>query len=134
MNRFNKLIAISVLAASSTAVLAQGYNGPSTTTVASASHYAGPSTVARMTAKQLLANGVDNQYATLTGKLVRHTGGKHYILADSSGEISVEISRRYFPANQIIDANTTVQLTGKFDREHFGISELEVKQVTVVSK
>lgn len=133
MNRIHKLIVISVLAASSTTVFAQGYNGPSTTTAA-VSNYIGPSTVPSMTAKQLLANGADKQYVTLTGKLVRHTGGKHYILADTSGEIPVEISPKHFPANQTIDANTTVELAGKFDKERFGTSKLEVKQVKVVSK
>lgn len=134
MNRVNKLIVISVLAASSTAVFAQGYNGPSTTTVAPANYYTGPSTVPSMTAKQLLANGTDKQYAILTGKLVRHIGGKHYILADTSGEVPVEISPKRFPTNQTIDANTTVELAGKFDKERFGTSKLEVKQVKVVSK
>ncbi|MEM4986276.1 NirD/YgiW/YdeI family stress tolerance protein [Collimonas sp. H4R21] len=133
MNRINKLIVISVLAASSTIVFAQGYNGP-TTTAAPANKYAGPSTVPSMTAKQLLANGADKQYVTLTGKLVRHTGGKHYILADTSGEIPVEISPKRFPANQTIDANTTVELAGKFDKERFGTSKLEVEQIKVVSK
>jgi uncharacterized protein (TIGR00156 family) len=135
MNRISKIIAITVLAASSTAVIAQGYSGPSVTSAAPASpNYTGPSTVPTMTAKQLLANGVDDQYVTLNGKLVRHTGGKHYVLADASGEIQVEISQKYFPANQTIDANTAVELTGKFDKERFGTSKLEVKQVKVVAK
>lgn len=137
MNRISKLVATTVLAAASTAVIAQnsGYTGPSGTSATPASpNYSGPSTVPNMTARQLLENGVDDQYATLKGKLVRHTGGKHYVLADASGEIQVEIPAKYFPANQTIDANTAVELTGKFDKEHFGTSELEVKHIKVLSK
>lgn len=119
MNRLSKFIAIAVLATAATAAIAQNSN------------YTGPSSVAGMTAKQLLANGVDDQYVTLNGKLLRHTGGKHYVFADASGEIPVEISEKYFPANQNIDANTAVELTGKFDKSRFGTSKLEVKQVKV---
>lgn len=137
MHRISKLIVITVLAAGSTAVIAQdsGYTGPSGTSSTQAiPNYSGPSTVPNMTARQLLENGVDDQYATLKGKLVRHTGGKQYVLADASGEIHVEIPTKYFPANQTIDANTTVELTGKFDKERFGTSTLEVKHIKVVSR
>jgi uncharacterized protein (TIGR00156 family) len=137
MNRISKLIVITVLAAGSSAVIAQssGYTGPSGTSFTPASpNYAGPSNVPNMTARQLLANGLDDQYATLKGKLVRHTGGKQYVLADASGEIQVEIPAKYFPANQTIDANTAVELTGKFDKEHFGTSKLEVKHIKVLSR
>ena len=63
-----------------------------------------------MTVKQLLANGVDDQYVTMTGKLVCHTGGKNYVFADASGEMPVEILSKHFPENQAVDATTIVEL------------------------
>lgn len=134
MNRISKFVAITVFASAATMAVAQGYSGPSVNSAAPvAARYAGPSTVPSMTAKQLLANGVDDQYVTLTGKLVRHTGGDHYVLADASGEIQADISARHFPQDQTIDANTVVELSGKFDKERFGSSKLEVKQIKVIA-
>ncbi|MDP5009456.1 MAG: NirD/YgiW/YdeI family stress tolerance protein [Glaciimonas sp.] len=134
MNHIKKIIAISVIAASSATVFAQGYSGPSTapaSKTAASPNYSGPSTVPTMTIKQLLANGSDDQYVTVAGKLVRHTGGEHYVLADASGEMKVEISKKYFPANITINASTPVELTGKFDKNLIGESELDVKQINV---
>ncbi|NKI68355.1 NirD/YgiW/YdeI family stress tolerance protein [Collimonas pratensis] len=134
MNRIGKFLAITILASAATVAAAQGYNGPSSASAAPASaRYAGPSTVPGMTAKELLANGVDDQYVTLTGKLVRHTGGDHYVLADASGEIRADISAKHFPQDQVIDANTVVELEGKFDKERFGSSKLEVKRIKVIA-
>jgi uncharacterized protein (TIGR00156 family) len=137
MNHFAKLIVVAALAAGSTAALAQntGYAGPSALGAGGASAtYKGPSGIPGMTVKQLLETGVDDQYVTLTGKLVRHTGGKNYDFADASAEIQAEISPKYFPPNQPIDANTLVRITGKFDKSHFGTSEVEVNQIVVLPK
>jgi uncharacterized protein (TIGR00156 family) len=133
MKHIHKFISFSVLAASSIAAVAQGYDGRSTVSASPAiSRYTGPSLVPSTTAKQLLENGIDDQYAVLNGKLVRHAGGKDYVFSDSSGEILVEISPKYFPAGKTVDANTLVQLTGKFDKERFGTSKLEVKQPLLI--
>ena len=86
------------------------------------------------TVKQLLATGVDDQYVILKGRLIRHTDGKHYDFADQSGEIRVEIAPERFPPNLTIDANTEVELLGEFDKERFGRSELEVKQIRLATK
>lgn len=134
MSLIHKFIFASIIAAGSTAAATQGYSGPSMPPAATpASSYAGPSAVPTMTVKQLLAKGADDQYVTLAGKLVRHTGGKYYVFADASGEIKVEIPSQYFPVGRTIDANTQVQLTGKFDKESFGTSEVEVKQVILAN-
>jgi len=87
-----------------------------------------------MTAKQLLDNGKDDQYVRLQGKLVSHKGGEDYEFADASGKITVEIDAKYFPQGVNIDHNTVVELTGEFDKETFGESTLDVKQVKVVGK
>ncbi len=96
------------------------------------SGYTGPSTVPVMTVRQLLDQGKDDQHVTVRGKLARHIGGDRYVLADSTGEMQVDIDKRYFPQGQPIDANDTVELTGEFDKETFGTSELDVKQVKLI--
>ncbi|MBC7455520.1 MAG: NirD/YgiW/YdeI family stress tolerance protein [Massilia sp.] len=84
--------------------------------------------------KQLLATGVDDQYVILKGKLIRHSGGKHYDFADQGGEIRIEIDPEHFPPGVTIDANTAVELLGKYDKERFGKSEVEVKQIRLATK
>jgi uncharacterized protein (TIGR00156 family) len=115
-------VGVVLLAMAATPALAQGTQ----------SGYTGPSTVPVMTVRQLLDEGKDDQHVTVRGKLVRHIGGDRYVLADSTGEMQVDIDKRYFPQGQPIDANDTVALTGEFDKETFGTSELDVKQVQVI--
>ena len=157
MKPFNKLITIGILTmgiSSAFAVSAAGStigpdavltapvvpaSGSSAKSVASgvagsAGGYVGPSTVPAMTVHQLLTSGVDDQYVKLTGKLVRHIGGEHYILADASGEVQVEISAKHLPAHQKMDATTLVEVSGKFDKSRFGTSELDVELVSVLPR
>lgn len=132
MKRITRTATIIALLAGCAGALAQapGYTGPS----APRTGYTGPSTVPVMTARQLLDTGKDDQYVTLRGKLIRHTGGKHYDFADQSGQVRVEIAPDVFPANVAIDATTEVELTGEFDKERFGTSEVEVKQLRAVGR
>ncbi len=120
-----------VLASSPMVASAQNpnYAGPSTQ-----GGYAGPSSVQTMTVKQLLAEGRDDQHATLQGNLVRHIGGDHYLLKDKTGEMQVEIDAEYFPAGPKITPGAMVELTGKFDKELVGTSTLDVKQMIKVLK
>lgn len=129
-----RLSCLTALLAGSAFAVAQtaGYTGPSTNTPAPA--YAGPSSVPVMTAKDLLAKGKDDQYVTLKGKITSHKGDEDYEFTDQSGKITVEISPKRFPAGQTIDHNTLVELTGEFDKEMFGESTLDVKQIKIVSK
>ena len=107
-----------------------GYAGPSSK--APPARYSGPSNVPLMSAKDLLANGKDDQYVTLRGRLLSHKGDEDYEFADQSGRITVEIDARHFPAGVTVDQNTLVELTGEFDKELVGESTLEVKQLKVV--
>jgi len=133
MKPTTRIAAIATLLGASAAAIAQsgGYTGPSTQ--AAPSGYTGPSSVALTTAKDLLAKGKDDQYARLRGKLVSHKGGEDYEFADQSGKITVEIDAKHFPAGVKIDQNTSVELVGEFDKETFGESTLEVKQIKVVN-
>jgi uncharacterized protein (TIGR00156 family) len=140
MKRILQISAITTLLAASSFAIAQptgaqptGYTGPSNKAAAPAG-YAGPTSVPLMTAKALLDNGKDDQYARLQGKLLSHKGGEEYEFADASGKITVEIDAKYFPAGVNVDQNTMVELTGEFDKETFGESSFDVKQVKVVTK
>lgn len=135
MKNLLRVSALTALLAGSAFAVAQtgGYTGPSSKTPAPAG-YTGPSSVPVMTAKELLAKGKDDQYVTLKGKITSHKGDENYEFTDQSGKITVEISPKRFPAGQSIDHNTLVELTGEFDKEMFGESTLDVKQIKIVSK
>ena len=134
MKRILQISAIATLLAASSFAIAQptGYTGPSNK--AAPAGYAGPTSVPLMTAKALLDKAKDDQYARLQGKLLSHKGGEEYEFADASGKITVEIDAKHFPAGVTIDHNTMVELTGEFDKETFGESSFDVKQVKVVTK
>ncbi len=131
MKRFIQVTCLTALLAGSTFAIAQsgGYTGP--TSKPAATGYTGPSSVALTTAKELLANGKDDQYAKLKGKLTSHKGGEDYEFTDASGKITVEIDAKHFPQGVNIDQNTVVELTGEFDKETFGESIFDVKQVKI---
>lgn len=133
MKRIIQLSCITALLAGSALAVAQsgGYTGPSSK--AAPAGYAGPSTVPMMTAKDLLASGKDDQYVKLKGKLLNHKGGEEYEFADQSGKMTVEIDAKRFPEGAKIDQNTLVELIGEFDKETFGESTLDVKQIKVVT-
>jgi len=135
MKRLFQISSIATLVAASAFAIAQptGYTGPSNK-AAPSTGYAGPTSVPLMTAKALLDSGKDDQYARLQGKLLSHKGGEDYEFADASGKITVEIDAKHFPAGVTIDHNTLVELTGEFDKETFGESSFDVKQLKVVTK
>ena len=105
--------------------------GPATKAMPSG--YAGPSGAPLMTVKDLLANGKNDQYVRLKGKLTSHKGDEDYEFTDASGKITVEIDSDRFPAGVKVDHNTLVELTGEFDKEMFGESTLDVEQIKVVT-
>ncbi|MCC2971464.1 YgiW/YdeI family stress tolerance OB fold protein [Massilia sp. IC2-476] len=134
MKRLFQISCIATVLAASAFAIAQptGYTGPSTK--AAPSGYTGPTSVPLMKAKDLLDKGKDDQQARLQGKLLSHKGGDDYEFADASGKITVEIEAEHFPAGVSVDQNTVVELTGEFDKETFGESSFEVKQMKVVGK
>ncbi|GAB3368271.1 YgiW/YdeI family stress tolerance OB fold protein [Massilia agri] len=134
MKRILQISCITTLLAASAFAVGQttGYTGPSAK--AAPAGYTGPSSVPLMKAKDLLDKGKDDQFARLQGKIVSHKGGEDYEFADASGKITVEIDVEHFPAGVTVDQNTVVELTGEFDKETFGESTFEVKQLKVVSK
>ncbi len=138
MKRILQISAVTTLLAASAFAVGQtsGYTGPSTGKAAPGAQagYTGPSSVPLMKAKDLLDKGKDDQLARLQGKIVSHKGGEDYEFADASGKITVEIDNEHFPAGVTVDQNTVVELTGEFDKETFGESTFDVKQLKVVGK
>ena len=140
MKRISRLTCIALLCAGSAAAIAQtattatptAVAGPATKAVTSG--YVGPSGAPLMTAKDLLANGKDDQYVRLKGKLTSHKGDENYEFTDASGKITVEIDSDRFPAGVTVDHNTLVELTGEFDKEMFGESTVDVEQIKVVTQ
>ncbi|MDE2428218.1 MAG: NirD/YgiW/YdeI family stress tolerance protein [Burkholderiales bacterium] len=112
-----KIVITFVLAASTLAAYAQ-YTGPSDATVT--------------TVKELQSTGKDDQYVTLRGHIVKQVSGKKYQFADSTGQMPVKIEEKSWPADQKISDAINVEVTGKYDKEWFGESKLEVKQIKVV--
>jgi uncharacterized protein (TIGR00156 family) len=97
---------------------------------ASSSHaqYVGP-TVAPSTVRALLADGKDEMAVNLQGKIVRHIGGEKYRFADNTGEITLEIDAKYWPASTPIDGKTEVRIHGEYDKEWLGEPEIDVKRI-----
>lgn len=143
MKRFFQFSCIAALLGGSAFAVAQNGAATSAAPVAAqpvapaakpaTSGYTGPSGAPLMTAKDLLAKGKDDQYVRLKGKLTSHKGDEDYEFTDASGKITVEIDADRFPQGVTVDHNTTVELTGEFDKEMFGESKLDVEQIKVVS-
>ncbi|MBD8544566.1 NirD/YgiW/YdeI family stress tolerance protein [Oxalobacteraceae sp. CFBP 13708] len=144
MKRISHIACIALLITGSAAAVAQTAATQTATPAATAtaapaakaapSGYAGPSGAPLMTAKDLLANGKDDQYVRLKGKLTSHKGDENYEFTDASGKIMVEIDADRFPAGVTVDHNTLVELTGEFDKEMFGDSTVDVEQIKVVAQ
>ncbi|TWI60934.1 uncharacterized protein (TIGR00156 family) [Pseudoduganella lurida] len=141
MKRFLQLSCLTAVIATSAVAFAQsGYTGPSAkpapapAAAPAAGGYAGPSGVPLMTAKDLLANGKDDQHARLKGRILSHKGGDKYEFADQSGRITVEIDNENFPAGVKVDHTTVVELTGEFEKETFGESTFEVEHLKVAAQ
>lgn len=98
---------------------------------AAAAHaqYTGPSAIPAATVKSLQQGGKDDQHAVLRGKIVSHVGHERYLFADGTGQMQVKIKASRWPAQKPVDANTTVELLGEYDKELIGESHFDVKEI-----
>ena len=98
--------------------------------LASSSHaqYAGPG-VAPSNVRALLAEGKDDMAVSLQGKIVRHMGSDKYRFTDSTGEITLEIEAKHWPAGTPVDEKTEVRVHGEFDKSLMGEPEVEVSRI-----
>ncbi|MFX1676316.1 NirD/YgiW/YdeI family stress tolerance protein [Paraburkholderia sp. A2WS-5] len=104
-------------------------------TFAAAAHaqYTGPGErPAATTVQQLASAGKDDQRVVLRGQVVKSLGDEKYTFKDSTGEIPVKIDARHWPSGQPVNDTTTVDLTGKYDKEWFGTPKVKIHDVKVV--
>ncbi|MFD1561769.1 YgiW/YdeI family stress tolerance OB fold protein [Paraburkholderia silviterrae] len=104
-------------------------------TFAAAAHadYAGPGAQPAATTVQQLTNaGKDDQRVVLRGHVLKAMGDEKYTFSDGTGEIAVKIDPKRWPAGQQVSETTTVELTGKYDKELFGKPKVKVHEVRVV--
>jgi uncharacterized protein (TIGR00156 family) len=90
--------------------------------------YAGPG-IAPGTVRALLAEGKDDMAVNLQGRIVRHLGSDKYRFADSTGEITLEIDAKIWPANTPVDDKTEVRVHGEYDKPLIGEPEVEVTRI-----
>ncbi|CAJ94995.1 Bacterial OB-fold domain-containing protein [Cupriavidus necator] len=91
--------------------------------------YTGPSAVPVMTVKALQADGKDDQQAVLRGKIISSVGDERYLFSDGTGQMKVKIKAKLWPAQKPVDAQTTVELVGEYDKELIGESHFDVKEI-----
>ncbi|MGX6567235.1 YgiW/YdeI family stress tolerance OB fold protein [Cupriavidus necator] len=91
--------------------------------------YTGPSAVLVMTVKALQADGKDDQQAVLRGKIISSVGDERYLFSDGTGQMKVKIKAKLWPAQKPVDAQTTVELVGEYDKELIGESHFDVKEI-----
>lgn len=104
-----------------------------TLVAATASHaqYTGP-TATPTNVRALLADGKDDMAVVLQGKIVRHSGSDKYRFADSTGEITLEIDAKRWPANLPIDEKMEVRIHGELDKSLMGEAEVDVERIEKV--
>lgn len=120
-----KTILALALATSAVAAFAQ-YTGPGTNTPGTTTSATTPTTV-----KQLLDTGKDDQHVMLRGHITRSLGDDKYEFADSTGQVIIEIDEKRWPADHPVNEKSTVELTGKYDKELIGKSKVEVRGIKI---
>ena len=73
----------------------------------------------------------DGEQVVLRGRIVGQVDDDHYLFADGSGQITVQIDQDLWK-RQRADADTPLELQGKVEVEHKRVS-VEVKRVRVLS-
>ena len=101
--------------------------GSSGTAQAAGNHPVLPANHPLLTVAALQQQGRDDMRVTLEGHIIRHERGEHYVFSDGTGELSLDIDDKYFPAGRPIDATTKVRVSGKLDVDQGEPMELDVK-------
>lgn len=96
--------------------------------------YVGPAYDPKLTVRQMLSTAADDAYVVLRGRLVRRINDEKYLFDDGSGQVRVDIESHLFPQGTPINDQTQVEISGEFDREIMGTSEVEVKSLRVLER
>jgi uncharacterized protein (TIGR00156 family) len=73
----------------------------------------------------------DGEQVVLRGRIIGQVDDEHYLFADGSGQVTVEIDENLWK-RQRADADTPLELQGKVEIEHKRVS-VEVKRVRVLT-
>ena len=60
---------------------------------------------------------------------MRHLGSDKYRFADSTGEITLEIDSKTWPANMRVDEKMEVRVHGEYDKDLIGEPEVDVTTI-----
>ncbi|GAA5113595.1 OB fold stress tolerance protein YgiW [Orbus sasakiae] len=74
----------------------------------------------------------DDSWVTLQGNIVQRLGDKMYLFRDSSGDINVKIKDKLWQGRSITP-NDTIQITGEVDTHRYKPTDIEVKNLQVIS-
>jgi uncharacterized protein YdeI (BOF family) len=85
-----------------------------------------------VTVTQLRESGRGNQRLLLRGRLTQSRGGDKCRLSGAFGNSPVTIDHRRWPASQVVEHSTTVELAGKYDKASINISKVMVRDVRIV--
>lgn len=122
-----KIIATTLLIASTSFALADGYTGP----VNQASNgYTGPTNSAAQTVTVKQAKTMrDDSYVTLRGKIVNHIKKDKFTFQDATDSVVVEIDDDLWYGTTI-GPNDTVEIIGEVDNDGpWGKVEIDVKNM-----
>lgn len=121
-------LAISALSSSAFAAPVQGFegnNGPAQSRMFRGDRPQGFNEIYVTNIKELRANGYDDQYVSLVGRLTAYLGDEHYEFKDNTGRIVVKLdddrSWRHIQKDQLI------QIYGELDKD-WDKMEIEVKK------
>ncbi len=122
-----KIIAASLLIASTSFALADGYNGPTNSAVGG---YTGPTnTVAQHVSVKQAKSMSDETYVTLRGKIINHIKKDKFTFQDNTDTVVVEIDDDLWYGTTI-GPNDTVEIIGEIDKDGpWGNVEIEVKNM-----
>ncbi|AWM81332.1 TIGR00156 family protein [Gammaproteobacteria bacterium ESL0073] len=122
-----KIIAATLLIASTSFALADGYTGPANQATTG---YTGPTnSAAQLTTVKQAKTMRDDSYVTLRGKIVNHIKKDRFTFQDSTDSIVVEIDDDLWYGTTI-GPNDTVEIIGEVDKDSpWGKVEIEVKNM-----
>lgn len=84
------------------------------------------------TVKEILENPAGDSEFVLKGRIVFKQFDGKYTFADNTGQITVNINDKLFPAGEYINDRTLVEIKGKVERELIVRFELAVKSLKVL--
>lgn len=86
---------------------------------------------APVSAADNLPKALDNQMAAVKGRVVRHAGGGHYVISDTTGEMLIEVPPDVL-RGRTLSTGTQVEVRGIVDKRAAGRDRIEAASVNVL--